>query len=275
MNSNIILVCPKNDEESLTIIRLAEAFNIKTIVSSQPHGARLENEPDIISRIKSADSETKEVAIVEMPGPSIEEEIKTAGYTLHIIDHHEYEDISRMKPESSLEQFLNVFQIREEEIKTAGFDPDIIKGIAAMDRGFLGELKQEGFSTQKEKEIILHYRSLRREVRGEICDQEETEAQRVWQSKKDANGILILRSDQPDISIRDALSYLIHEAHEKIPVSIITQGNQKAYVQNTNQASKLHEQFGGFTFGGGRCWGILSKQGKAPTVDEILKVIVE
>src|SRR5690348_4213283 len=104
-----ILVCPKNDEESLQILKIAQAAGFPTVISAQPHGARLYNEPNLIARLKLADPDAQRVAIVEIPGVTVEDELKSIGYEVVIIDHHRYDDLDRMQHLSSLEQFLEVF----------------------------------------------------------------------------------------------------------------------------------------------------------------------
>src|SRR5688572_8736726 len=106
-----ILICPRNDEESLMILKIAEALGLSIVESNQPHGAKLDREGDLVARIQEANPNAKTLTIVELPGPKTEQELKDLGFELAIIDHHTYDDLDRMKPKSSLEQFLERYEV--------------------------------------------------------------------------------------------------------------------------------------------------------------------
>lgn len=268
-----LLICPRNDEESLMIARIAEKAKIPTLISSQPHGAKLAKESDLLGRIQDVNPEAGTLVIVEIPGVAVEDELKGLGYEIVIIDHHRYDDLNRMKPQSSLEQFLAYFEITDTELEKFGFDLVLVQGVAAMDRGFIWELRKTLPETEW-KRAIDFYRALSKELNRSQREEEERVAEEVWNEREERDGIIIIRSEEDRISIRDALSYLIAETYNRPMPAIITQGTRRIYAQETDAALRLQETFGGFTFGGDRCWGVLKEDGEGvPSVEEVLGVI--
>ncbi|MEK7183766.1 MAG: hypothetical protein AAB776_03995 [Patescibacteria group bacterium] len=270
-----ILLCPKNDEESLLILKIAQAAGYPVVISEQPHGARLYNEPNLISRLKYADLDARRVAIVEMPGPAVEEELRLIGYEVIIIDHHRYEDMDRMQHLSSLEQFLNVYEISDAQLQKLGFDPMLVRGVGMIDRGFVWELKKEGIAKDDQKRIRDYYVDLMRELGSPSAEAVE-EAKRAWEAREQAGDILIVKSRRADVKIREALSFVLADLYEEPPQVLILEGNGRVSLQDSDLAPKLHKAFGGFTFGQDRCWGFAPEPGRpAPTIENILKVSVE
>ena len=265
-------MCPRNDEESLQILKIAKAFNIATIVSVQGHGAKLQNEENLIERIKQVDPQVSGVAIIEIPGVDVEEELRNAGLAVNIIDHHRYDDLDRLNNKSSLEQFLDYFQISDDELRNAGFDTVLIAAVAANDRGFLWELHKMGLSEQEEQRAIRYIKELVYELGFGDRKKEEDEAREAWDARREQDGFLIIESDNDEVDIRDAVSYLIFDEFKSPTPTIIKQGEYKLYVQETIKAQQLIEKYGGFLFGGGKCWGMVAeKDSKLPEIDDILK----
>jgi len=130
-----ILLCPENDLESRTILKIAEKLNIEVRPSTQKWGAKLEKEPD--ENFHNPDK--KNIWVVEIPGPEKEAALKNKGYDLTIIDHHEYEGLNRYNDLSSLEQFAKKcgYELSEEE-----------KVIAINDRSYIWGLISEGVSLE-------------------------------------------------------------------------------------------------------------------------------
>src|SRR3989338_8262413 len=124
--AGMILITPANDPESLLISDIATALNIPILMSAQPHGARLEREPDLVVRIREANPHAKTLVIVEIPGPAIEEELEAAGFRVVIIDHHRYDGLDRMHQTSSLEQVLAFLKIDDDELRAHRFDPTLV-----------------------------------------------------------------------------------------------------------------------------------------------------
>lgn len=270
-----ILLCPKNDEESLQILKVAEAAKIPTLVSDQPHGARLYSEPNVIARLKYLDPSAKKVVIVEIPGPAIEDELRSIGYEVVIIDHHRYQDLDRMQHLSSLEQFLQVFELDDARLRSLGFDPVLVRGVGMIDRGFVWELKKEGLSKDDQKRIRDHYVDLMHEL-GSPSTEAVTEAKRAWAAREQVGELLIVKSKRADVKIREALSFVIADEYETPPQVLILEANGRVSLQDSDLTPKFYKAFGGFTFGQDRCWGFAPEPGEsAPTLAMMLKVAVE
>ena len=287
---NTVLICPKNDEESLLIVAIAEALGIPTVLSKQPHGARLDREKKLVERIRKALSAANaspamgrmggdkriEVAIVEIPGPAAEEDLRKQGFKVKIIDHHRYDDVSRMKKKSSLEQFLDFFKIDDRVLSQLGFPPKMVRAVGAIDRGFIWELENEPLTKAERKLALKFYQVLAHQARGNRQEKEEKAARTAWDAREKVRGVWVVRSKDDRISVRDALSYIVAEEIGKPTTLVIFQGKRRVYAQETPRAKKLYEKFGGFTFGRDRCWGILAEgNGVLPSLDEILEIIVK
>ncbi len=269
-------MCPKNDEESLQIIKIAAALGIPTLVSDQPHGARLSREKKLLERLRETNANAKKIAIVEIPGPDVEQQLRDAGYEVQIIDHHRYDDLDRTNDISSLEQFMQTFNIDDAQLKVLGFDPAMVRGVAAMDRGFLWELRRVESDKAVRDQVIDYYRALTLELGPERRAREEEVAAEAWEGRREQDGLIIVESEVSDVSFRDALSYLVAKTFDGPRAVVIRQGKRRIYVQDTDDARRLHERFGGFLFGGERCWGILADDEHVlPSIDEVVKVVLE
>jgi hypothetical protein len=267
-----VLLCPKNDEESVLILKIAKAAGIPTVISPQAHGSRLEFEKNLEERLKKANPEASTVVIVETPGPAREAELEKAGFEVIIIDHHRYEGLNRMKQESSLDQFLVTFDLNDAKLAELGFDPFLVKGVGMMDRGWVWELAREGIEKADRKRIMDYYLSFLDELGGERPES-MAEARKVWETREERDGVIIVRTPT-ETRIREALSIILAENFDEAPVTLIVEGSQRISVQDTDKAPLLHETFGGYVFGKDRCWGYPSTPEKpGPTVDEIMKVL--
>lgn len=272
---SVVLLCPKNDEESVLILKIAKAAGIPTVVSPQAHGSKLELEEKLEERLKAANPEASTVVIVETPGPEREAELEKAGYKIVIIDHHRYEGLNRMKQESSLDQFLQVFELNDEKLAALGFDPFLVKGVGMMDRGWVWELAREGIEKSDRKRIMEYYQSLLEDMGGLRAGDVEA-ARAAWDNREVRNDVIIVRSSNPDVHIRQALSSILAENFDLPPVSLVVEGNGRTAVQDTPMATKLHEKFGGYVFGKDLCWGFApTAERTAPSVESILKVLTE
>ncbi len=273
-HAQTVLLCPRNDAESLQILRIAKAMGLFTLTSGQAHGARLEKEQNLLARIMEVNPNAQRLVIVEIPGPGMEQELTQQGIEVVIIDHHRYDDLDRMKPTSSLEQFCALFGLTDERLTELGFDPNMIAGVGAIDRGFLWELKNEDLTVDERKAAITYYKTLEREVGGNRWEQEEAVARDVWERQQMRDGILILISEDPAVSVRNALSFLVAEAYpDNPPQTIITQGHRRIYVQESPHAKALYDRYGGFTFGRDACWGKVSDTGDVPSVEEVFSLV--
>lgn len=271
---NTLLICPQNDEESLMILKIARKIGLPIVISDQPHGAVLSREKNLFARILETDPDTKRLVIVELPGPDVENELRGYGFELKIIDHHRYDDLDRMNKKSSLEQFLEFFEIDETKLKDLGFDSLMVQAVAAIDRGFIWELKKIGLSKEDFDRALEFYRSLTMELGPERRAKEEAAAQIAWDNREERDGVIIVKSEEDRVSIRDAISFIIAKEYGEPRTIIIKQGDRRLYVQASPHVRDLYDKYGGFTFGSDKCWGILKDDGNLPKVDEVLKVIV-
>jgi hypothetical protein len=271
-----VLVCPKNDEESLMILYLAQALGLPAVISDQPHGAKLEREPNLLYRVTKANPAAKQVVIVEIPGESEEEQLRVQGFEVVIIDHHRYDDLDRMQPRSSLEQFRALFGLDDAAVERLGFDPITVNAVGLIDRGFIWELKKSGWSPADIERGIAGYRALARALDEEKFLQEEVDAEVAWRGREERDGVIIIRLEDDMMSIREALSFIVaREFPDGPPTLIIFQGARRVYVQDCVRAKVLFDRFGGFTFGQDLCWGLLATVDRPlPTLDEIMKLIV-
>ncbi len=276
-----VLLVPENDAEAIQIIDLAKALGIELVVSAQPHGARLENEDNLQERLLI--TLKSDVVVVEMPGPEEEARLRRAGFNLMVIDHHRYDDLDRMTdPEtreplpSSLEQFLIAFDVTDEEIKAAGFDPRLVRGVGAMDRGFLWALKRDGYSQEEIKEVSRYVRDLSRRARGdEKTELNEAASARAWERRTQVGEYVIVTSDEPGAEIRPVVSLMAAEAFGKpTPMIITSRGGLLIYVQESPKALELFKTFGGFTFGQDTCWGYNNALAKDKiTINQIINFL--
>lgn len=274
LRKDSILVCPRNDEESLTILQIAEALGLSVVESAQPHGAKLDREPDLIGCLQETNPDARTLVIVELPGERTEKELQDLGYEIVIIDHHTYDDLDRMKPQSSLEQFLAVYDVDDMLLRALGFDPEMVAAVAAIDRGFLWELDNFGWSEAKKTKARKYYRSLTMELGSARREKEEAAAKEAWAQREERDGLIIIRSEADDISVRDPISFIVADEIGKPTQLLIIQGHRRMYVQESDSVARLKEAFGGFTFGQNRCWGILKEDGTLPSVEEVVGVIL-
>lgn len=262
--ANTLLIVPNNDAEAAMIIRLARKLRLALLVSRQPHGARLEKEPRLLSRVKAAGK--PRVVVVEMPGPVIERKLKRTVTDFVWIDHHQYDFLDRAhdprtrrpKP-SSLEQFLEFFGVTDAELKKWGWVPKIIKGVGVSDRAFIWGLQKEGYTTAEVKKTLRLIDQLERTaVRQPGVPPRATvvaAARRAWRGRKLWHGFYLVHSPSK-FGIRGELSGVLAATYGKpTPVILVERGGNRLYVQESILAGKLFKVLGGFTFGGVHNWG--------------------
>lgn len=265
-----ILICPQNDVESATIVAIAQALRIPCVLSKQPHGATLDLEPHLVERIRHTNPIAHDVVIVEMPSESAEDKLRELGFDVHVVDHHRYEHLDRMRMESSLEQFRALFAVDDATLVAAGFDPVLIAGVGMIDRGFVWELTKMHVGEEDRKRIIAYYRAQSTTLDPDRA-KEEKEAKRAWEHREMLEGVLVVRSERKELSIRDAISFIVAEHFDTPPVVLIYQPGRIVYVQDTTTARALQRTFGGFTFGQDLCWGrAVDAHGSIPDVHEVL-----
>lgn len=268
--NDVIVVTPQNDEESRMIVKLASAAGIPLLVSAQPHGARLEKEPRLLERIRETNPRAREVFIVEIPGEQEEERLRAEGFSVHIIDHHRYDSLDRMKETSSLEQFLAAFAFTDDKITSLGFEPGLVRGVGMIDRGFLWALRNEVADPAEQKRVRDYYRSLTLEL-GKDRAAIEAAAQKAWDAREVRDGVIIVRSQDDGVGIRDAVSFLIADTFDAPQQVIVLEGERRMFVQESDAAPALFAEYGGFTFGRDRCWGIqTTPERPLPPLEDVL-----
>ena len=277
-----LLIVPVNDPEAAMIAELGTRLGMEVLRSSQPHGARLENEIGIVDFVRENKSET--VIIVEIPGPAIEDEIRALGKNLKIIDHHAYTDLDRAHDasngellQSSLEQFLSFAEVDDDQLRKLGYDPRMVKAIGLWDKNFFWELIETGYSKEEIKKFLAFSSQVSRTAGIEAEDDEQTKlaAKRAWDGRIEFEGFQIIFSENPKLQIRGAISMLAAlEYWKQTPMIIIEKNGKLIYVQETDIARELFNKFGGFTFGMDRCWGYDNEvEGKKVNLEDIKRFI--
>lgn len=249
----LVVIVPQNDPESLLIGELCQAFGILVLFSDQPHGAVLGAEPDVVARMKATYGQAKHIVIIEIPGIAEEKELEELGYEVSIIDHHRYDGLDRMKPKSSLEQFLDFFEMSDEDLARAGFSPLLVRGVGVIDRSFVWGLS--AYSQEERNQVIDYYQSFLIRLEGEGRVRTEELARQALAGARESNGYLVVKNPKPGARIRDPLSFEIARRYSE-PVPTILYDNEVIYVQESPKAKELYDTFGGFMYGGEeRCWG--------------------
>lgn len=275
---NKVIIIPLNDPEAVLIWQLAQALDLAVITSRQGHGASIDKSKGLIAKIKKGG--WQEALIVEMPGVKTEKMLKKNGVKVQILDHHNYEGLKRafvkgkIKP-SSLEQFLKMFKLTDKRLKELGFDPMLVKGIGVMDRGFVWQALEEGYSWRDIKKIMDYQDELMREVRDMKAEKEKiTQAKKVWTGREKWNDFYVLKNNTT-IGIRARLSRLMaYEMKKPTPIILVEPKRHFIYVQETDRAQDLFKKFGGFTFGMGTNWGYKYDKGeKKPNLEDVKKFL--
>jgi hypothetical protein len=265
------------------IILLAKKMGMETMRSTQPHGATLENERDFLKRAVGA--KKREVWIVEMPGPGLEERLRENGLDVHVLDHHTYGQLDRVKDPatgerkpSSLEQFLDDAGITDTELRDWGYDPKTVRGLGIFDDRFVQGLRDSGYTKPEITAVLDLSAKLAGEVNPLLEDIRQA-AEKDWARREERGGYIIIRSAYPR-DVRGAISHKVaREGMDDRPIIVSSSGGKKIYVQNVDPAvvDRLKMEFptgDTFTFGAGHCWGYDSNGGPLTiSLDGILRVL--
>ncbi|MFH1253574.1 MAG: hypothetical protein V1664_04580 [Candidatus Uhrbacteria bacterium] len=260
MKKNILII-PPNDFEAIMILRLAKAIDLPVIISSQPHGASLDKEPDIVNKI--IESGANKAVIVEMPGVKTEKQLLKKGLEVKIIDHHRYQNLNRKKIKSSLEQFLTVFHLNDKKLLALGFDPRLVHGVAIFDRGFIWSLQNEGYSENEIKKVLAWQKKLMRPFTDPVIERRyEQAAKLAWQKRIKWQDFFIITTYTKE-GLRRYVSLLVARKFDHpVPIIFDERGRGVILVQDFSGAEKLFKKFGGFTFGEKGNWGYKNEPGK-------------
>ncbi|MBV1879146.1 MAG: hypothetical protein KUG79_16005 [Pseudomonadales bacterium] len=160
------LICPNNDLESQTILRIAKDYELHIIQHPGLWGAKLD-----LGVIDFAQAELQtDLIIVELPNPIAEQQLIKKGHRLHIIDHHQYGDLDRASTLSSLEQFAKLMghTLSQKEWY-----------VAINDRSYIPGLFKAGCSFEE----MLNIRSEERQILG-VDSSLFNEAQEFWNNHR-------------------------------------------------------------------------------------------
>lgn len=264
------------------IARIARAAKIDVSSSRQQHGASIDRGRDYVKILKEGDWD--EVVIVEMPGPTTEEKMRTLGVEVVIIDHHNYTGLIRSKCprsgrvlKSSLEQFLRHFKITDAKLKKLGFDPVLVKGIGIFDRSYIWGLQDEGYSKKQITDVLAYSLELMEDVPGHKQSPErERAAQNAWKNRRKWKEFLIIENNSK-YHIRGEVSLLSAMQYKKpMPMIMYEKKLKRLYVQESIKTKKLFEVFGGFTYGDRHNWGYRNdREIKQVRLAEIKEVLLE
>jgi hypothetical protein len=278
---DVVLVCPDNDPESRLILLLAYRMQMCVIRSGQGLGATLERERgDIVELIKT--TLRPKVWIVEIPGQEIEARLQDAGLEVVIIDHHSYGDLDRSRSSdgsllpSSLDQFMTLANVDDARLRTWGFDPIVVHGIAIMDARFVQGLREEGFTHEHICRVLDFRRDCSRAGFPDF-DKAEAAAREAWRVRRTVADYNVVVGTS-EVSIRGAVSTItIYEDCDTKPLIVVDKGGAEIFVHNVDPSvvDVLRSAFpNGFTFGTGRCWGVNNaRSGTTCTLDHILGVL--
>ncbi len=286
--SNVVVICVDNDPEARLICELTERMGMKLIRSDQAHGASLDKEPHVLRRLRKA-GDKRVVWAVEIPGPRTEREMANRGYALTIIDHHEYgTEMDRSKDEagqrlpSSLEQFLSLAEVSDQELAGWGYDPKTFRGIGIMDDRYVRGLKDAGYAPDELGRVL----DLRNELWAQLRpdhDEIVAEAKRVWETRESWNGYVVMTSKGP-LAVRGEISMCsVRQGLDEQPFVLSEREGSMLYVQNVaaEVVGRLQQAFTRdskhkyktFVFGAGRCWGMNCQQGPRPDLSVVLDVL--
>lgn len=284
LRASIVLVCVDNDPEARMIRRLAEGLGISLVLSKQPHGARLEKEPDLVARIAATGKRV--VWTVEIPGPATEAELVAAGYTVVFIDHHHENDLDRThNPDgtlrrSSLEQFLALADVRDEEIVALGWNPRTVRGLGVLDDRYAKGLRDEGY-TADEIEAVLNLRNVFKVELEPNFAAECAAAERAWRRRRTHGRYTVVISDDPSKVRAEVAIWTIRDGVDTQPLIIVEHKERALYVQNVDPETikairaKMDPDRHVITFGAGRCLNMKNKKGKPHLTLAVLLAILD
>lgn len=187
-NTNTSVLCPLNDAESFTIVKIAKRLDFDTRVSGQHSWfCPLNTEP-----LHTFQGLKENLIIVEMPGEKEEGQLKKE-HNIFIVDHHDYPSlgIKRDNPKSSLEQFATLvgYSLTKEE-----------QAVAINDQRYIYGLSEAGYS----KKEIFDIRKLDLALQG-YTDEEFTALEKDLGTRKVlTNGTYVYQS-----SIVQKYTYLL------------------------------------------------------------------
>jgi len=262
---HVLLYTVDNDPEARLILLIALRANITTIRSTQPHGASFDQEHGVLELARA--TKKHEIWTIELPGLKTEMLLREHGFIVTPIDHHTYGELDRVhdpitceRKKSSLEQFLAMAQITNDDLRSWGFDPRTVLGVGVMDDRFAHGLRSEGFTPKEVLRVLNFRKKLHIQIDPNYMASLRA-AKKVWQDRQAVNGYFVCESNF-DVRIAYALGILtIEQGEDEHPVIISDRNGRQCYANNLRQEEIQHlttyfREFHTFTYGSGRCWGI-------------------
>ena len=277
--NDTLLVVPPNDPEAILIVQISRVIGLPLMLIQQPHGANLDREEGAFDRIMTSGQSC--VVTIEIPGPQTEDLLRRKGKEVILIDHHEYDGLDRAhtpsgdRLPSSLFQFLDLFQVTDEQLQASGFDPRLVRGIGLLDGVFVWGLREDGYSEGEILSVVAYAKSLMESVRGPIDDtRKQSVVAQMWNEHTEWNGVRIFLNPT-DLQVRNGLSlFLALREQERRPCILLEPQRGFVYMQETPSAKALFDRFGGFTFGDGNNWGVRGTPGSLPVSLDTLKDVL-
>jgi hypothetical protein len=280
---HVLLYTVDNDAESRLIFLIALAARITTIRSSQAHGASLDKENGVLELLQA--SGKTEIWTVEIPGLATECLLRRNRVRVVIIDHHTYGSLDRVhdakgnrKP-SSLEQFLKLASITDDDLCKLHFDPRLVLGIGIMDDRYTKGLRTEGFTPEEYQRVLSYRELLDRQINPDF-DKIKHVAEYVWMNRWMKAGYIICTSTSALRTSYAVCTRSIEDALEHHPLILADRGGRQIYVNNIDLliVKKLEEAFLGhrtFTYAQGRCWGIDNDTPDAPRIslEDVMNIL--
>ncbi len=280
---HVLLYTVDNDAESRLIFLIALAAGIVTVRSSQAHGASLDRENGVLELLQA--SGKTEVWTVEIPGLVTERLLQRNQIRVVIIDHHTYasldrvHDTNRKRKPSSLEQFLKLAHITDDDLRKWHFDPRLVLGIGVMDDRYTKGLRTEGFTPEEYQRVLSYRETLDRQINPDF-DKIKHVAEYVWMNRWVKSGYIICTSTSILRTSYAVCTRSIEDALEDHPLILADRGGRQIYVNNIDLliVKKLEEAFLGhrtFTYAQGRCWGIDNDAPGAPRIslEDVLNIL--
>jgi hypothetical protein len=183
--------------------------------------------------------------------------------------------LNRKKLKSSLEQFLEMFDLSDRRLREFGFEAPLVRGIGILDRGFIEGLRREGYSVGEIKKIFAYQKKL---LRPFVDPREEKKYDRAaaaaWKNRQKRNGHFIVIGHTKEGFRRHLSHHVFEKIGQAAPIVLDERGRGMISVQSSPAAERLFKRFGGFTFGEKGNWGYKNGPGRRKiTLKDVLRFL--
>jgi len=171
-------VIPSNDGEAVRAIEILRAAGAPMVAAMKVEwGTKLEKfftrAPSFFNYFRDYHSiqgrKAKRIVLFELPAPELENSLRSEGYEVVIVDHHNYAELkdNRYRAESSLEQIMQLI----------GWQPSRADmAIAINDRGYIPGMRAFGLTDEEIREVRLNDHLAQGKPRSQILfDRERVE----------------------------------------------------------------------------------------------------